>query len=405
MASLLPLPLALLLLLLLLSPSISAAPYSSLANNASCLPNYNLDWVSGNNGGTVIAAGLEYPLCAYDVHHGPSSTTWTYLYGGSDSAVESTLFTSTNGFRSLASSPRADATMGPHRYGQGAVLANGNVIFMGGQQNATAGAASAMGDVYYSTNHGQSFSVATLTAPAKWAGQLLAMPYTSTMVLIGGNNPAGSETNDVWMSSDGIGAVWTVQATALPIPTNAIAGAVALYDSSYVNPSLYSSPNSTILFFLEYGNGEYWTSYDLGRTWTAAYIYPFSTAANSLTHRDWLLVVADLDNYIYTTGMENEPDPTVWMSSTKGQTWSILQQTTHIPGYPTSLQYEWAKYNCMAALYSNDTKAKQLVIYGYIHSLTHQHACTAQPQPLPPPPLPRSSSPLSPLPQLPDLHE
>lgn len=277
--------------------------------------------------------------------------------------MQASLYATKDGFQTLAYPPRVDSTIGARRGGQGAVLGNGNVIFVGGE--STTATTSVNATSWVSSDNGQSFTIANRTLPfGKFYAQLVAIPNTNTAVIIGGENSAGAETKDIWMTTDGQGAIWTLQSSASNIPTNALAGAIALYDSKYVNPSLYSTPNSTILFFLEYSAGDYWMSYDLGRTWSAGYVYPFATAANSITHRDWLLFAADLDNNIYSTGMYNEPDSFVWMSSTKGQTWSILQQSMSIPGQPTSLQYQWAKYNCMTLQYNNKTSARQLVIYG-----------------------------------------
>ena len=339
--------------------------YAPLAGNASCLPTYGVQWVAGNIGGTVLPVNLNYPLVATYVHQGPSPRTPTVLYGGISGAVQSTVYSTADGFQTFSAVPRVDSTVGPLYKGNAGWLANGNIVLISGLPTTTASTTS--GTVYVSTDGGASFNVSTTTAGfgGKYQAQMLAIPFTNTLVLIGGYNAAGAETADIWISTDGFGAVWTLQAATSPIPTNALAGAVALYDSSHVNPTLYSSPNSTIIFFLEYDSGEYWTSYDLGRSWSVNYVSPLATAFSDVTHRDWILFTADMDNNIYGCGVENNPDSQLWMSSTMGQTWSLLTQSMSIPHVPTSVYLQWAQWSVMYVQYNATTLAKQLVIVGY----------------------------------------
>ena len=364
--------------LLLLSSAWGATRFTPLRNNATCLPNYHLTWVAGSSDQSVLPAGTKYPACAYDTHQQtPSATTWSYLYGGYDptaATVGSTLYASSNAWTSLAQPAVASTLVGANNYGMAAVLANGNLVLVGGRTDNTA--ATASNDVYYSTNHGSTFTLATANAPfGVYNGQLLVMPQTNSMVLIGGIDNTGTELKTVYLSQDGIGANWLLQSNASNLPASGLAGAVALYDNRYFNPSLYHSPNSTLLFFLEYSYGEYFMSYDAGRTWTSYWLYPFSvsTSTGSLTsstssigHRDYMSFTADTDNNIYATGAYNGPDAFVWLSTTRGQSWQILQQRMAIPGRPNSLQYQWAQYNCMAMSYTNDSSARLLTIYGYM---------------------------------------
>ena len=373
---------AVVLFLLLSSSALGAQSgrFTPLRNNATCLPNYQLTWVAGSSDQSVLPAGTKYPACAYDTHQQvPSTTTWAYLYGGYDPTATtfgSTLYATTNAWATLAQPASTSTTVGVNDYGMAAVLANGNLVLVGGRADNTA--ATASNDVYYSTDHGSTFTLATANAPfvnGLYNGQLLAIPQTNNLVLIGGIDNTGTELKTVYLSQDGTGANWVMQSNASNLPASGLAGAVALYDNKFFNPSLYSSPNSTVLFFLEYSYGQYFMSYDLGATWTSFWLYPMSvsTATSSLSsstssigHRDYMSFNADTDNNIYATGAYNGPDAFVWLSTTRGQSWQILHQSMAIPGRPTSLQYQWAQYNCMAVSYTNDTSKRQLTIYGYM---------------------------------------
>ena len=369
---------ALVAALLTLLSTASAAGFTFLRGNSTCLPNYQLTWVAGSSTQTVLPAGTKYPACAYDVHQRtPSASTWTYLYGGYDpvaATVGSTLYASNNSWATLAQPPAVSSVVATNNYGMGAVLANGNFVLVGGRTDNTA--TTAASTVYFSTDHGRTFALATASAPfgGLYNGQLVVMPGTNSMVLIGGIDSDGDELNECWLSTDGVGAVWTLQSNASNLPNSGLAGAVALYDNSAFNPALYHSPNSTILFFLEYSSGQYYQTFDAGRTWTSYWLYPMSvsTATSSLTastsslgHRDYMSFTADTDNNIYALGAYNGPDAFVWLSTTRGQSWQILHQRMAIPGLATSLQFQWAAYNCLALSYSNDSSTRQLTIFGY----------------------------------------
>ena len=336
-----------------------------------------IQWETVTSSATMPFA--EYPLCASDVHQGvPTAPTSIYMYGGYvSSANAARLYGTTNGFQSITNTSHLDTTVGARRMGSAAVLGNGNLVLLGGQTGTTA--ATATSDVFLSSDKGATFTkVVGANYPAKYEAQVLSIPYTNWLVAIGGYNTAGAETNDVWLSTDGQGAVWTQQASSLSVSTNALAASAVLYDSKFVNPSLYSSPNSTILFFLEYSSGAYWTSNDLGRTWSTNFYYPMSsalTSASSITHRDWQECTSDHDSIIYCLGEYNNPDEQTWASFTKGQTFIPLQiAPSHMPGISSYIQMMWAEYGCVATQFGINSQTgqltKQLVVYGYYTYLT-----------------------------------
>ena len=354
-------------------PSVNSYQYSPLSTGT-CIPNYQLNWVNGSSNAAVLPYHLVYPVCAHNNHQFPTlanaqAGTYMFAYGGYPSytgPVQSTLYTTKNAFSSRAYPASSLAsTVSTNWGGLGAITANGTFIIYSGR--VTTSASSLSSTVHTSFDNGQTWSVSTTTATAsaRYETPMLSIPRTNWLVIIGGYNSGGSETNQVYLSTDGLGAVWSLQTSASPVPTSALATAVALCDSSFCNPSLYSTPNSTLIFFLEYNDGAYFFSYDLGRTWSVPYSYPFASALDDTTHRDWLTATADTDNNVYFAGMYNDPDPRVWLSITKGQTWAPLVQSVSFPGLSNSLQFQYTAYNCMGFTYNPQTLAKRLVMFAY----------------------------------------
>ena len=86
----------------------------------------------------------------------------------------------------------------------------------------------------------------------------MPVPYTNWLViLVDTIVRSGPVTFGCQQTDKELSGPCKLRRVDTPVPNNALAAAVALYDSKYVNPSLYSSPNSTIMFFLEYNSGEY----------------------------------------------------------------------------------------------------------------------------------------------------
>ena len=360
------------LVFLSLFPSSQSYTYSPLSTGT-CIPNYHLTWVNGSSNAQVLPTRLVYPACAYNNHLLPTlanaqAGTPMFAYGGYPSykgPVQSILFTTTNGFQSLLYPPiNQSASVLTNWGGLGAINSNGTFIIYGGR--VTTSASSLNGNTHVSFDQGRTWSLSgtTSTASSRYETPMLSIPMTNNLVIVGGYNSGGQETNQVWLSTDGLGAVWTLQSNGDTIPTNALGTAVALCDSSYCS-SAYSTPNSTLIYFLEYDDGYYLFSYDLGRTWSVPYDYPFSSAVNDVTHRDWITAAADTDSNIYFAGGYNEPDPRVWVSVTKGQTWAPLIQNTRFAGLSTSLEMMYTLYNCMGLTYNPVTLNKRLVMYAY----------------------------------------
>ena len=308
------------------------------------------------------------------------------LFGGqTGTTLESKSVFSMDGFQTI-SNTHIDAGVGLRTGAQAAILASGTILVAGGMTTTTSVSTSAFGgDVWISTNSGQTFTNVSNQFPQKAEGQLLSIPGSpGWLVMIGGYTVGGAETSDIWLSTDGQGSTWTLQTASSPVPTNALASAFALYDSSWVSAQ-YSSPNATIGFLLEYSAGAYWMSYDLGRTWSMQYVYPMSTAlssASSITHRDWMELAVDRDSIIYAGGMYNNPESQMWYSPTKGQTWYALQNVPSVWSTKSIYtQQSQIQYGCMGVQYGNSLatgqRVKQLVAYGYYTFLSDGHAYTS----------------------------
>ena len=257
--------LALLLLLqsLLLPTALAVYTYSPLSTG-SCIPNYGLRWVNASRNNATLPNRLVYPACAYNNHLLPNSPAAAqgalmFAYGGYPAykgPVQGTLYTSTTGFQSLLyPAYNASASLQTNWGGLAAVTANGTMILYGGRVGTSASTTSPATKVSF--DQGRTWTVSALnnSAPAKYETPMLAIPQTSWLVIIGGYNAAGAQTNQVWLSQDGLGANWTLQSAASPVATTSLGAAVALSDSSYVSSALYSTPNSTLIFFLEFDDG------------------------------------------------------------------------------------------------------------------------------------------------------
>ena len=362
-------------LVLLCLASLSASYTYSPLSTGSCIPNYGLRWVNGSSNATVLPSRLVYPACAYNNHLRPTDPSAAagavmFAHGGYPAykgPVQSTLFVSQSGFQSLLYSPPANvsSTVGTNWGGLAAITANGTFIIFGGRVGTSASTTSPVTHVSYDKGQSWTVSGTNNTGPAKYETPMLAIPQTNWLVIVGGYSVTGAQTNQVWLSQDGLGANWTLQTSTPTLATTSLGAAVALSDSSFCNPLLFSTPNSTLVFFLEFDDGYYYFSYDLGHTWSAPFEYPFATSVNDDTHRDWITAAADTDSNIYFAGGYTLTDPRIWISVTKGQTWAPLTQAAGFAGKATSLQFQYTLYNCMGLTYNPRTLNKQLVMYAY----------------------------------------
>ena len=273
MSASLPLLLLLAVVLLLLTVPVSSAPYSySPLSTGTCIPNYGLQWVSGSGNASVFPSRLVYPACAYNNHlrptdPGAAAGAAMFAYGGFPRYAgpsQSTLYTSNTGFQSLLyPASNLSSTVNTNWGGLGAVTANGTFIIFGGRVGSSASTTSPVTHVSFDQGRTWGVSATNNTGPAKYETPMLAIPQTNWLVVIGGYSVTGAQTNQIWLSQDGLGANWSLQTSTPTLPTTSLGAAVALSDSSYCNPSLFSTPNSTLIFFLEFDDGYYYFSYDL----------------------------------------------------------------------------------------------------------------------------------------------
>ena len=226
-------------------------------------------------------------------------------------------------------------------------------------------------DVWYSTNQGGSFYVATIQAPwyPRSDSANLAIPGTNCVLIIGGEGVSVSASgnfqsgeilfNDVWSSCDNMGASWTQQTGTAAFPLAQQSAVVALFD----NTGSASNPTNTIVYY-SWQDQTIRSSQSMGKTWT--------TLAQAQWSQRYARFIADTSNNIYMTGgmnpNDNQGDSSnynngvgeVWYSSSKGQTWNRLTQSTNI-GYNSPVTLSAAAYSCAAM--TSGSGHRQMLIY------------------------------------------
>ena len=320
------------------------------------------------------------PECAYDLNstnptmwamggYNQTSGTWSLAY---PSFGKGDTWLSTDGFSSAANTVYVPgAQTYPRIAGCAAYLANGNLLTWAGVTGEYSGYIYFAISVGVSYDRGNTYNYSIYNDPAystnpsisRYEAAYCALPYTNTVVHVGGVNYATypNPSSDVWMSSDGLGAVWTQQnAGGSATNVRPFQGGVmaAFYDSSYVSPA-YISPNSTLLLIAPTAN--YYKSFDLGRTWTFQYTPPwFRGQSNYVTIVRYLPVLTiDKDNYAYYGGGDAQTvAPDFWLSVDKAETWSRLQMVNTLQGNV----YAASVGSCMAVRLVNGQK--QLSLYG-----------------------------------------
>ena len=278
-----------------------------------------------------------YASCAINVHQiGQWSATPTLMqFGGSTTGyvVQGTYDLTTNGgwdnAFTLAATPALLYTptgySGCNPIGRvaagGVFLANGNLVVMGGK--ACPGW-SLTNDVIYSTNNAASFDQAVAAAPGPPLRLLLrCRPTTNTIVLAGGTDAIGI-TNDVWTSTDGKGAVWTLVTAAPGFPKYQEGPMTFLFDATtngrHGHPRAVQPVRQLLLLLRQL---RLYLDSDANLTTTG--VNPNQDAR----------MVAGADNSLFMAGGGGLGTNQVLYSSNKGATWSYLNNQNWSPNVTT----------------------------------------------------------------------
>ena len=338
-----------------------------------------------------------YADCAYDVHQAVRKTANLSMWsmGGYDlnyNFANSVDYTATGNWNNIrvfqapaySGSPNGVAPSGRVAAGV-ALLSNGNLLYFAGKVYSATAQNNLLyvNDVYYSQNSGQSF---TYSGQASFIGRsdfsTAVLPMTNTVVVVGGMYSAtsaynGAPMNDVWVSSDGQGAVWRQATAAGPFPQFTDGALVALYDGQAAGGP---NPSSTLLLYVAtYETTQtIYSSTNVGQSWAALSVAPWS-------YRQMASFVADADGFVYFAGGADQGD--VWFSWNGGVSWFNLATAGNgirngfggNQGFvnPSSLYHNLVQFigvsgttgNCMALRYSYNTQSpsnyhKQLILYG-----------------------------------------
>ena len=277
-------------------------PYETYSLPASVPPGGRSPQMVYHDAGQWLTYRL-YADCAYDVHQAVRKTPGLSMWqlGGFTSAysyINSIDFTSTGSWTNLQewNQPTytgASSTPSGRVAAGAALLVNGNLLYFAGKDSA---AAVYTNDVYVSANNGSSFTYVGLAGFSPRSDFATAvLPMTNTVVVVGGmfdstGAATGAGMNDVWVSSDGSGAVWTQITSAGPFPPFTDAAFTAMYDGAAVNAS-YTQTYSTLILYTG-GYEDIFYSTNLGSTWT--------TSAAPWSFRLHGMFVADADKYAIT---------------------------------------------------------------------------------------------------------
>ena len=178
--------------------------------------------------------------------------------------------------------------------------------------------------------------------------------------MVVGGSATNGPLNDVYVSTDGQGKMWT-QATSVPSGGGFNdAATVALYDSAAITGG--SQTYSTVLVAPSdaYTTNSIFASTDLGTTWTVL-------AAQPWTYRSRNDMTADADNYVYATG--GLADGSVYFSWNGGKAWTVLQQLSSSSVWSNTVVYTSSHDNCQFISYTANANSpngfhKTLIVYG-----------------------------------------
>ena len=329
--------------------------------------------ISWSNAAPYIMPRRTYCSCAYNTHAPVTSLPIMFMLGGevnyTNQILTNDIWYSTDGFYSdshqiLPTSLVNVAGNFTHRRAGSAVyLANGKLVWWGGKtddpSNASAGQ---LNNVYYSQDNGVTWYQATAAAPWIPRSDMAACvaPQTNTIFFAGGQIQTGAALNEVWISNDGSGAVWSQPTTNPPFAPFQSGVCAFFYDSSLANSSFTSSTATLILLD---NNGQIWFSTTYGASFTGGAYAPWLVSGQS---RNFMNVLTDRDNLVYAFAGQNYLDPNIYMSRDKGQTWNVIPATNNL-ALADQASFSYATTSCAGLLLyqgSNGAYYKAISIYG-----------------------------------------
>ena len=342
---------------------------SAVAQNPSFVP--AISWTAALPN---ILPRRTYPACAYNIHASRSNPPAMFVLGGelnyTNQVLENDVWYSTDGFyadshqiqpTALLNVPGANFTH--RRAGSAVYLNNGNLVWFGGKtDDPNAANSGQLNSVYYSTD--QAFTWSQATASASWSARsdiaACVPPYTNTIWQTGGQTPSGGVVNDVWVSTDGIGAVWTPASGTVPYAPFQSGACAFFYDAV---PSNASATRTQATLFLLNDLGQFYLTPDLGQTWTQGQGVWTVTGGS----RNFMNLLIDRDNVLYVFSGQNYVDANVYWSNDYGTTWYTLAATNGL-SLPNNVAFSYATTSCAAfRLWQNEVTGvlyKSIAIYG-----------------------------------------
>lgn len=271
-------------------------------------------------------------------------------YGGAVMVVSDFITTTDNSSVFVEGSPLPDA-----RYYGGAVqLANGNLAYFGGLN----GNGDPTSDIVWSQNNGTvwygSYNMpwyqyqATTPWTPRFGFGWTVPPGTNTIILTGGGSYGGGSntgpnTNDVWVSTDGLVGTDTFTAPSWYLANPA--GPLSSHSEGVALASLYNTHTLVLAGGIDraqvlgYTNDVY-TSTNYGTSWT-------SLKQRSFPVRSQHSLLVDTDNVLYIVGGIGIQTVyrDAWLSVDVGQTWvplTVYNPTPYLQNACNSLRYVYA---------------------------------------------------------------
>ena len=362
----LPSPMSFLLLVALLvhllSPVSSQAP-SAIFHDANTILTYR-----------------AIPACAFNLHALLSPTTWSqtsmWQLGG-ESCLSTIDYSPTGQFDTQAQfstlTPTFNFTSSLYTgdnpsnrlAGAAAYLANGVLLFGGGKAGTCPNPtySTRTNDVMYSQDNGNSWAEAITAAP--WCARsdfaMAAAPGTNNVVVIGGTCNGAVALNDVWLSTDGFGRVWTQQTGAGQFQPWTQGAITFMYDGT-------ASSNPTLVMYSPGepsggGDNAMFYSTDYGVSWKqGASLNPLNANPNIDSR-----LISDAQNVLYLIGGLHG-NPQILYSVDKGLTMGFINQVNWSPNISNTVKIDTFTYGCLGFRYNPTSSSpgyhRQLVLYG-----------------------------------------